>query len=128
MAVLFITQYTLKLMIKFRMPMLYLMLGGLLLGSSAATATTLQPQRQSMTVAPPVGGDIESQMLKKVLNGALEIWPNPNNYSYGTLRSSYNHGALTIVQHVYPQPVPPYPYEAFLVTFDGITVCVIVPI
>jgi len=67
-------------------------------------------------------------MLKKVLTGALAIWPVANNYSYGTFRSSYNHGTLTIIQHIVPQPVPPYPYDAFLVTYNGITVCVIIPI
>jgi hypothetical protein len=59
---------------------------------------------------------ISPQSLKYVLDQCLLVWPE---YSYGDLRSAYNHGTLTIVSTVKPDGV----YND--VSFGGITLCVI---
>ncbi len=70
--------------------------------------------------APPL---ISAQLLKKVLLKAIDIWPMPNVPSYGQLRSGCNHGTTLVVINTHVTP-----NDSYLVTYDGITVCVLLPI
>lgn len=67
-----------------------------------------------------VGGSYAPQLLKKILEAAIAEWPYPCNY--GSMRSAYNHGNLTIEGTTHPSNIP-----AYFVKFDGITVCVLIP-
>lgn len=64
---------------------------------------------------------ISAQLLQKILRAALDQWPIANNYSYGTLRSAYNHGSLVIYHHPDPN------LNAYFVAFEGLNVCVLLP-
>lgn len=59
--------------------------------------------------------------LRFVLNEALNIWPVPHDYNYGTFRSALNHGTLTL------EPVEHVLGRAVNVNYAGITACVLIP-
>jgi hypothetical protein len=59
---------------------------------------------------------ISAQSLKYILSQCEVAWPT---YTYGNLRSAYNHGTLTIVRTVKPDGI----YND--VSFGGVTLCVI---
>jgi hypothetical protein len=90
------------------------------IGSLRAEAPTRAEVVALEKCAPPC---MSSQLLKKVLLKAISIWPEPNVPSYGQLRSGYNHGTTLVVinSHISPN-------DSYLVTYDGITVCVLLPV
>jgi hypothetical protein len=73
---------------------------------------------RNMDLVPP---EINAQLLQKILRAALDQWPIANNYSYGTLRSAYNHGSLVIYHHPDPN------LNAYFVAFEGLNICVLLP-
>jgi hypothetical protein len=65
---------------------------------------------------------ITPQVLHHVIQSALVLWPERN---YGELRAAYNHGDM-IVWYSQPHSTPNYP--AYFVRYDGIEICVTIPI
>lgn len=76
------------------------------------------PTAHATLARPDVSGlqTISPSSLQYILRQCQSAWPQ---FTYGNLRSAYNHGTLTIVSTVKPDGV----YND--VTFGGITLCVI---
>jgi hypothetical protein len=86
--------------------------------TTAASHPTLIPSAMD---APTFLSQAE---LKAILKQALAEWPVSHSYTYGTFRSAYNHGTLTIdeIWHVAEERL------AYNVTYGGLTICVLLPI
>lgn len=80
----------------------------LAVGSTTANASPTPVVSGQQTINP--------SSLQYILRQCQLAWPQ---FTYGNLRSAYNHGTLTIVSTVKPDGV----YND--VTFGGITLCVI---
>lgn len=70
---------------------------------------------------PP--GGYSAQELHRILNEVQDVW---TQYTYGQLRSAYNHGTLTIVDYSHPNLNPAYNWV--MVKYGGLEICVILDI
>ena len=114
-------------MSRYNLSVYLLLTSTLLFGSFRGKAmTTGLPACDRSSCCESAEAALSAQLLKDILQGAMDAWPVPVTYTYGNLRSAYNHGSLTIAPVSNPAPHVT-PGTAYLVTYDGITVCVIIP-
>lgn len=82
--------------------------------------TTTLSRTEWNLLAPPC---FPPFLLRRILLGALQQWPH---HSYAELRVAYARGQLTITPTAHPNGYPAGGL-AFLVNYDGIEICVLIP-
>jgi hypothetical protein len=94
-----------------------------LYGAPRTAASTI-----TITASAPVSSvQLTPQLLHQILCEAVQMWPTTGNTcTYGELRSGYNHGTVAI--ELAEQIEIGIGTVAYNVTYEGITVCVIIPV
>ncbi len=92
---------------------------GLLAASTLTFGSTKKESANRVTMLE-TNPEISPQTLRRVLLMVMEHHPH---FNYGTLRSGYQSGRLTIEKTVHPSAG-----DLYTVTYDGLEICVLMPI